>query len=124
VVPGASPTFGELDPAAVRATADRLGEALVRIEHAEPEAADGATCARELAQAIRLARHGAWRLLREAGARGPGPAELRADLLDAIEEQRACWRLRSREGGLADSVARLERALAAPAARGGEVELP
>jgi hypothetical protein len=123
VVPGASPAFGEIDAEVVRATADRLGEALVRISHAEPGAADGATCVRELAQAIRLARHGAWRLLREAGAGGPGQASLRADLLDAIEEQRACWRLRSREGGLADSLARLERALA-PAAGGGDVELP
>jgi hypothetical protein len=124
LVPGASPAFGALDASALRATADRLGEALVRIAHAEPAAPDGAVCARELAQAIRLAQLGAWRLLREAGAGAPDPAALRAELLGAIEEPRACWRLRSREGGLADSVARLERALAGGAAADRELALP
>mgnify|MGYP000343782303 CR=1 FL=1 len=42
---------------------------------------------RELAQAIRLARHGAYRLLREAGEQRPIDAELRLDLEDAIEGQ-------------------------------------
>ena len=60
-------------------------------------------------QAIRLARHGAYRLLREAGEERPTDAELRLDLDDAIDEQAACWRVRAREGGLADSLARLER---------------
>jgi hypothetical protein len=124
LVPGASPAFGELDPAAARATADRLGEALVRIAHAEPAAADGAACVRELAQAIRLARQGAWRLLRDAGAEAPDPAALRDDLAAAIDEQRACWRLRSREGGLRDSIARLERALAGGAGAAPGLALP
>jgi hypothetical protein len=103
--------FGELDVAATRRTADLLGDALVRVGHAELAAADGALCVRELRQAIRLARHGTWRLLRGAGGPAPDDATLRRDLAEAIEEQRACWRLRSREGGLADSVARLERTL-------------
>ena len=67
---------------------------------------------RELAQALRLARHGAWRMLREAGGSAPADRLLRRDLEEAIEEQRACWRLRSREGGLVDSIARLEATLA------------
>jgi hypothetical protein len=124
LVPGGSPAFGALDAAALRATADQLGEALVRISHAQPVAADGDTCVRELSQAIRLARLGAWRLLHEAGAGAPDPAALRADLLAAIEEQRVCWRLRSREGGLADSLARLERAVAGGAGAGAELPLP
>ena len=63
------------------------------------------------AQAARLARHGAWRQLRAAGLACPSDAELRADLADAIEEQRVCWLQRSRPGGLADSVRRLEETL-------------
>ncbi|MGH0032021.1 MAG: family 20 glycosylhydrolase [Myxococcota bacterium] len=105
VVPGAL-SFGEADAKALRALADGLSEAWVRAGQADPQAEDGSTCVRELRQAIRLARHGAWRMLGVDGAR------LRADLEECIEEQRACWRLRSREGGFADSVARLERALA------------
>ncbi len=46
------------------------------------------------------------------GASANGAASLYDDLVEAIEEQRACWRLRSREGGLRDSIARLERTLA------------
>ena len=42
----------------------------------------------------------------------PPDAELRRDLGDAIAEQRACWALRARPGGLAESSARLEATLA------------
>lgn len=112
LVGSAQIAFGELDVAATRRTADLLGDAMVRVGQVELAAADGALCVRELRQAIRLARHGAWRLLREAGRDAPDDAALRRDLAEAIDEQRACWRLRSREGGLADSVARLERTLA------------
>jgi hypothetical protein len=66
---------------------------------------------RELRQAIRLARHGAWRLLLTHGCASPTDAELRRYLTEGIEEQRACWLARSRPGGLADSLARLEATL-------------
>jgi hypothetical protein len=109
LVAGASIGFGEPDPVGCREVADRLGEALVRIGHAMPAAPDASICIRELAQAIRLARHGAWRM---ASAHEPAASNLYDDLAEAIEEQRVCWRLRSREGGLRDSIARLERTLA------------
>ncbi len=120
LVGGASIGFGEPDPVGCREVADRLGEALVRIGHALPDAPDGSICTREISQAIRLARHGAWRMLSAAGAStkgvpgasANGVASLYDDLAESIEEQRACWRLRSREGGLRDSIARLERTLA------------
>jgi hypothetical protein len=41
-----------------------------------------------------------------------GAAPRFASVAAAIEEQRACWLARARPGGLADSVARLERAQA------------
>ena len=66
---------------------------------------------RELQQALRLARHGAWRLARQTGLESPAPASLERDLAEAIEEQRACWLASSRPGGLRDSVARLEQKL-------------
>ena len=98
--------------AALRATLDRLEDASEAVGRALPRCADGQVVRRELAQAIRLARHGAYRLVREAGEVRPTDAELRRDLAAAIEEQRHCWALRSRPGGLDDSVARLEKALA------------
>ena len=67
---------------------------------------------RELAQAAGLARHGAWRLAHSQLDTGPGRAQLRADLETLIEEQAAVWALRSRPGGLTDSLARLRSRLA------------
>jgi hypothetical protein len=105
-------SFGRADPADVARCVERLESARERLADARPRCADGDVVVRELAQAIRLARHGAWRLSRELGGAAPSDSALRRDLAEAIEEQRACWLLRSREGGLADSVARLEATLA------------
>jgi hypothetical protein len=105
-------SFGEVEEVGARAVIDGLDQARACIERARPACRDGEVVRRELVQAIRLARHGAWRQLRGAGLACPSDAELRADLADAIEEQRACWLERSRPGGLADSVARLDETLA------------
>ena len=82
------------------------------IDAAAPACADGEVVRAELLQAARLARHGAWRLLAQAGGAAPSSEELRADLATAIDEQRAAWLRRARPGGLEDSVARLEATLA------------
>ncbi|HEY5656657.1 MAG TPA: family 20 glycosylhydrolase [Myxococcota bacterium] len=104
--------FGETDEAGVRALLESLEQARARLERARPACPDGEVVVRELSQAVRLARHGAWRQLRAAGLACPSDAALREDLAEAIEEQRACWLARSRPGGLADSLARLEPTLA------------
>jgi hypothetical protein len=104
--------FGELEETGVRAVIDGLEQARQRIQRAQPACRDAEIVRRELTQAVRLARHGAWRQLRAAGLACPSDGELRADLAGAIEEQRACWLERSRPGGLADSVGRLEETLA------------
>jgi hypothetical protein len=104
--------LGEASAAGIARALDDLAEAARGIERSEPACADGALVRRELAQAIRLARHGAWRLARDEGLDRPDDAALRRDLVEAIDEQRACWLERSRPGGLADSIARLERTLA------------
>jgi hypothetical protein len=105
-------SFGTADPGGLRRVIESLDGAIAALSRARPACADGATVVRELAQAARLARHGAFRIARAAGLPRPADAELRRDLADAIAEQRACWALRARPGGLADSVARLEATLA------------
>lgn len=104
--------FGDPNATELRGTLEQLEAAIEAIGRARPWAADGPIVKRELLQAIRLARHGAHRLLREGGEAQPTDAELRSDLAAAIDEQANCWRLRSREGGLSDSLARLHGTLA------------
>jgi hexosaminidase len=105
-------SFGEPDPERLAATTAQLGAALEALPRARCAGADGALAPRELAVAARLARHGAWRIARSAGLPAPATAELRRDLAEAIAEQRSAWLARSRPGGLADALARLERTLA------------
>jgi hexosaminidase len=108
--------MGKPDPRAASAVAESIDALFGSLSRARPRCADGAIAVRELAQALRLAQLGAWRLARHAGAQTPDEAMLRARLAAAIEEQRACWLARARPGGLADSVARLESALGERAA--------
>ena len=103
--------FGETDPVATQTVLEQLEDASQRIARSRPAAPDAEATQRELLQAIRLARHGAWRLLRAAGAAAPDEAALRRDLSEAIEEQHACWLARARPGGLQDSLGRLEATL-------------
>jgi len=105
-------SMGETDTVETRATLESLEAACAALERARPGCADGELVRLELSTATRLARHAAWRMLREAGAEAPGTDALRDDLGQAIEEQRACWLARSRPGGLSDSLARLEKTLA------------
>jgi hypothetical protein len=124
----ASPLFAELvgsgplgslgapDAGRVGAVLERIEELQRGLEHAQPGGSDGALVVRELRQALRLVRQGAWRLSRRAGGPAPDAATLREDLREAIAEQRVCWLARSRPGGLADSLGRLEARLEDPGA--------
>ena len=105
-------SFGEADAEGLGRTVETLDATIAALAGARPETRDGALIVRELQQAARLARHGAYRIGRDAGLPHPSDAELRGDLAEAIVEQRACWGLRSRPGGLPDSLARLETTLA------------
>ena len=104
--------LGSADPAGTRRVIETLDAAIADLSRAGPAAPDGALIVRELQQAARLARHGAYRIARAARLPCPSDAALRRDLGEAIAEQRTCWGLRSRPGGLADSIARLETTLA------------
>ncbi len=104
--------LGTPDAAGTQRVIETLDAAIAALGRARPRAADGALVVRELQQAARLARHGAFRIARGAGFDCPSDAELRRDLAEAVAEQRACWALRARPGGLVESVARLEATLA------------
>jgi hypothetical protein len=105
-------SFGEVDAARLAASTAQLDAALAALPRVRCESSDGALIPRELKAAVRLARHGAWRIARAAGLPAPTDAALRRDLGEAIAEQRASWLARSRPGGLTDSLARLEATLA------------
>jgi len=95
---------GEPDPAQLGLVIEEIDGICARLGEREPDE-------RALRQAAGLARHGALRLQRRAGA-GPSDAALRDDLSRLIERQREEWLRASRPGGLGDSLARLEAALA------------
>jgi hypothetical protein len=112
LAPGTLMVTGEPDAAKVGATIERLDAALATLDRSTPAAPDGAMVRKELTAAVRLARHGAYRLLAQAGGPAPAPAALKADLAEAIDQQSAAWLARSRSGGLADSLSRLRTTLA------------
>ncbi|WP_432511534.1 family 20 glycosylhydrolase [Kineococcus sp. SYSU DK001] len=95
-------------PQALAAVGESLRSCLADLRTAEPAAADGDVVVRELTQALRLSEL-AVRVLQaraEDGSFAAGAAPgLLTELDGLLEEQRACWLLRSRPGGLADSLA-------------------
>jgi hypothetical protein len=104
------PTWGRTDRAKLDAIVADVDAIRAELARATPIGFGGAIAARELSQAAALARHGAFRLMHACLGEGPEPALLRRELDELIAEQRACWLARSREGGLTDSLRRLERA--------------
>jgi hypothetical protein len=92
-----------------------IADVIATLDEAAATRFDDPTVERELRQAIALARHGAQRLARAHGLSAPDDATLRAELVRLRDEQAACWRRRSRPGGLDDSLAKLD----ARAARDG-----
>jgi hexosaminidase len=97
--------WAEPDPDALGTVVAVIDAAIERIDGAEPHADDGEVVRRELRQAASLARLGAAALA--GGAVLTGPVDVEA----VLAEQRACWLLRSRPGGLDDSLTRMARAL-------------
>jgi hypothetical protein len=65
------PGWGSVDGAGIERAIEVLAEATASVERARPSCADGDVVKRELIQAARLARHGAWRLARSFGLPSP-----------------------------------------------------
>lgn len=91
-------SIGEVDVDATREVLATLDAALDVIGRATPTSTDGDVVVRELTLATTLARLGARRLLGD---------DVRADLARLHDEFASCWHLRSRPGGLGDSLAQL-----------------
>ncbi|QYG93254.1 glycoside hydrolase [Iamia sp. SCSIO 61187] len=102
--------FGRPDRDAVRSVVAEVETAIADLARAAPGSDDGEITVRELTQAARMARHGAWRLL---GDDGPSSQDLADDMAALVEGQLVSWMDRSRPGGLSDSLARLDPTLAA-----------
>ena len=103
---------GAVDRAGIGEVLERLADLESRVERSQPGCEDGALVRRELIQAMRMARHGAWRIARAGGLESPPDSELARDLRECIARQESVWLERSRPGGLEDSLARLGPALA------------
>lgn len=101
--------MGTPDGQAVSEVVERIEEAEAVLARATPTCSDAEVVVGELTQAARMARHGAWRLL---GDDGPSTDERSDDLAALIEGQCVSWLHRSRPGGLSDSLAHLDPALA------------
>ena len=104
-------TWGVADSASIDRVLQALEGASQSVAASAPSCSDGGIVKRELQQALRLARHGAWRIARDNDLACPSRSELQSDLREAIEAQRSCWLERSRPGGLSDSIGRLEKTL-------------
>lgn len=101
---------------ALRAVSETLEECRRDLAEAAPASADGDVVRRELHQAIALSEFAVELLRARAevdGATdvidGSTSRRLLRELGPLLAEQRACWLLRSRPGGLDDSLARVER---------------
>lgn len=105
------PVTGEPNAKMVEDAVAYLDEAEAAISRSVLSAPDADTVRRELSLAARLTRHGASRLLAQAGGRPPAPNRLREELAAIIDELRECWLLRSRPGGLENSLRLLGAAL-------------
>jgi len=120
-----SALFGGRDSAAPEALSEAervLSAAADALSRARPAAADGDIAVRETAQAVALARFSL--ALVAAGGVGRLTPAAATDLLHRLDallvEQRACWLLSARPGGLDDSIANftpLRSALARRAAQ-------
>lgn len=97
-----TPTAAGLDE--VRATLAEVDAALAASDLVDH---DGAVTRRELRQAVALAAHGADRLAHRHGLPAPDDETLAATVAELRDEQAASWGLRSRPGGLVDSLDRL-----------------
>lgn len=101
-------TESDISPENLRSVISEIEDLLQKIAGAVINASDGELLRAEVLHAASMLRHGARRLLLMQNQPDVSRAQLR-DEWDALESaQRRLWLERSREGGLADSLARFE----------------
>lgn len=93
-----------IDQAAVEDAIRSIDTCIDQLRSATPNGVDSALIIRELTHIAATARFAANELRTNPGS----PAERRTQLDALIEEQRACWLLRARPGGLDRSLTNLE----------------
>lgn len=114
----------DISPEALQRVDATFVAALDELEVARPASADGDVAVREVRQAIRFARLGV-EVLRHGGVEEISPVDARRLLLlleSVLVEQRACWLLRSRPGGLDDSLDRMSALRQALVVRASSLE--
>jgi hypothetical protein len=95
----------------IEAVAERLDEAATVVAGVDLDGSQANAIKSELQAAIRLARHGAWRIARLTESSGHDDNTMHADLAEAIDLQRSAWLGRSRPGGMQHSLGLLEAVL-------------
>ncbi|ADD42744.1 glycoside hydrolase family 20 zincin-like fold domain-containing protein [Stackebrandtia nassauensis] len=91
---------GDPDPKALAGVVDDIDALIATVNSGSGAFGDHEIVQNELTAAARQARHGAWRLLRQAGAPAPDTAAMRADLAETTELHRRAWLSRARPGGM------------------------
>jgi hypothetical protein len=113
-LPVADITRYTLNRTALERTLEAVDAAVAPLERAPMGRPDAEIIRREFRNTARILRHGAQRALLalDGGADEARCRNLAADLSAFLEEYRALWLERARPGGLDDSAARFEQALA------------
>lgn len=104
-------SLGEADEVATAAVIQAMDLELERLDGLRLGCTNGEQVTFELRAAIRLARHGVWRLAKFCSFEVPSDHVLAEDLLESMDLHRRAWLGRSRPCGLDQSLARLERTL-------------
>jgi hypothetical protein len=103
---------GALTPDSLARTLAAIDEASAPLPSARSTRPDAALLQREFDFTARLLRHACRRAQWITGLAAASNSELKRELHALIEDYRALWLARNRPGGLGDSVARFEAALA------------
>lgn len=99
-------------PERLQLTLAAIDAAMAPLDSAQMARPDAELIKREYLNTARLLRHGVRRLMLARGGSEPGLLhDLAADMSEILVEYRSLWLARSRPGGLAESIGRLEATL-------------
>ncbi len=107
-------TYLNIEPAALDRTLKTIDQAMLPLTRAQMDRPDADLIMQEFQNTARLLRHASQRGLLALGQNQPATLrhKLDQDMREFIHSYKQVWLQRNRPGGLADSVARLEKTLA------------